>query len=847
MEASEYREQEAAMKDFLLGIRKRFVRCFQLVGIVAVLCWTGLEPAIAQDNGRPNILFIAVDDLKPQTGCYGDSLAITPNIDAIASRGTLFKANYCQQAVCAPSRASLLTGRYPDQTRVWDLQTQMREMNPGIVTIPQYFRQFGYTTAATGKVFDPRSVDDGRDVPSWSVPYRGPWNIKYYDEVAGKPSAYFYASPEAKDTIALLEAEAIELGEDPMSYIRKHYFPPFEKADVPLDAYTDGAISNVGIELLDELSAGNAPFFLAVGFHRPHLPFNAPSEFWDMYQEENFSLAGYHEKALGSPDIAYHNSEELRSYTGIPQTGSIPEATQRKLIHGYYAATSYIDHLIGILIGHLDSLGLSDNTVLVLWGDHGWHLGDHDLWCKHSNFEQATRSLLIISHPGQTNRGSATASPTEFTDIAPTLCELAGLPVPAFFEGESLVPVMTDTMATVREASLSQYPRNGKMGYSLRTERYRYTRWTNNDGTLYANELYDYLEDPMETIDFSEDDSYQTLVSRFDSMLVERIRIPSTQNRIRFEVTGTDPSGDTVAISDASIYFEAETRLTGPGGSSLFTHVNGDFSFLVTAKRYDPCSDTLRIEGDTTVHLFIGNPDMHISIRAENFYTGEAVRAARVVLNSEEQMTGPDGWITLTEKTGTYEMLVETDGFETWSGMINVAGDTSLTCRLKPTRSTVKIIVKEGVNPVAGLPVILDTLVRMTNSWGIALFEDISTQAEHPWIVEKEGYATRSGTIHLLADTTVSVLIEQATFQSEEERTPKLHIWPNPATDMLHLSHPGQGPFILQLMDSSGRVMLNSSWTGNYHRINLGALDRGIYLLGIRSRNGIQVRRVEKL
>jgi arylsulfatase A-like enzyme len=542
---------------------------------VALIMWPlGIY---AQDTTGLNVLFIAVDDLKPLLGCYGDTMAVTPNIDAIARKGTLFASNYCQQAVCAPSRVSLMTSRYPDQTRVWDLQTQMRKMDPGIVSLPQYLRKFGYRTAATGKVFDTSSVDDDRDKPSWSVPYGKPWDIRYYNEETGKPAAYFYASQEAKDTIAKLEAEAAQLGVDEMEHIRAHYFPPVECADVPTDAYTDGAIAKVGIELLDQLAAGDPPFFLAVGFNRPHLPFNAPREFWDLYDPEALSLAPFQQKATGSPDIAYHNYDELRSYTGIPESGPLPEETQLELIHGYYTATSYIDHLIGLLINRLDELGLSDRTAIVLWGDHGWHLGDHQLWCKHSNFEQATRSPMIISYPGQPNPGTSTGSPTEFTDIAPSICEMAQVEIPAYFEGESLIPLMEDTLAVIRNGSLSQYPRNGRMGYSLRTERYRYTKWVNSDGSHYASELYDYREDPLETIDYSENPDYGSIVSQLDRMVTERIQIPSTQKKIVFKITGINKLGDTVAIENAVIGFEHASQYSNARGDSLFTHHVGVF------------------------------------------------------------------------------------------------------------------------------------------------------------------------------------------------------------------------------------------------------------------------------
>ena len=801
----------------------------------------------AQDSTGLNVLFIAVDDLKPLLGCYGDTMAVTPNMDAIARKGTLFSTNYCQQAVCAPSRVSLMTSRYPDQTRIWDLQTQMREMDPGIVSLPQYLRRFGYSTAATGKIFDSRSVDDDRDQPSWSIPYGAPWDIRYYNEETGKPAAYFYASPEAKDTITKLQAEAALLGVDEMTHIKAHYFPPIECADVPVDAYTDGAIANVGIELLDQLAAGDSPFFLAVGFNRPHLPFNAPREFWDLYDREQFSLAAFQQKAAGSPDIAYHNSSELRSYTGIPESGSVPEETQLELIHGYYAATSYIDHLIGSLIRRLDELGLTDQTAIVLWGDHGWHLGDHDLWCKHSNFEQATRSPLIISYPGQPHPGASTSSPTEFTDIAPSICEITHVEIPVFFEGESLIPLMEDTMAVVRSGSLSQYPRGSRMGYSLRTERYRYTEWVNSDGSHYESELYDYQVDPLETIDYSDNPDYQSVVSQLDSIVSERILHPSTQKKILFRITGRNELGDTVNIGNAVISFEHASQHTNSKGETLFTHFEGDFPFQIEADGYDPFSGNIQVTGDTVVHVFLGSSDLIISFQVVNFYTGRGVTKTKVVLNGEEKLTDGDGMATFAEKMGDYDLMVEHDTYENWSGLVSIDKDTSFIFKLKPTHSFVKIWLKEGGAQVINTPVRLDTMIATSTAVGIARFDNVPTQVVYPYVVEKDGYEIRTGTLHLVTDTTVTVQMERITSGTNGFPQQELSLWPNPARDLVHMVVPGQGPFHFTLTTASGQLICSETFTGNVHNADLQSFDNGIYLLTVHSRYSVITYRIIKI
>ncbi|MDO8951535.1 MAG: sulfatase, partial [Draconibacterium sp.] len=412
-----------------------------------------------KETGKPNILFIAVDDLKPILGCYGDKLVKTPNIDKLAERGTVFMRNYCQQAVCGPSRASVMSGMRPDYTRVWDLKTRMRDMNPDILTIPQYFISQGYQTAGIGKVYDPRCVDDDLDKPSWSIPYFRKSDM-YFSKTTGKPEGQFQL-PETKALVKKYteEAEAKGLkGKDLNDYVGLRIKPSVECIDVPNNAYTDGANVLHAKDILAELAKDGKPFFFAVGFSKPHLPFVAPKKYWDLYKRDQMPLAPYQQAAKNSPGLAYHNAGELYSYTDIPPISSfsdqragldLPLEKQKELIHGYYAATSYTDAHIGVLLKTLDSLGLSKNTIIVLWGDHGWHLGDHNLWCKHTNFEQAARAPLLIFAPGI--KASKSESPSEFIDIFPTLCDLAGVSIPGHLDGESLVPVMKNPDRKVKD------------------------------------------------------------------------------------------------------------------------------------------------------------------------------------------------------------------------------------------------------------------------------------------------------------------------------------------------------------------------------------------------------------
>jgi len=489
-----------------------------------------LNVSFVSAQQKKNILFIAVDDLKPTVRAFGDEFAQTPNMDKLAESGFVFNSNYVQQAVCGPSRASVFTGWRPDRTMVTDLKTLIRDKNPDVVTMPQYFKENGYYTYATGKIYDPRSVDKEYDAISWSEPYVSPYLLP---GSGGDPIIGYYQSEEHKMQRHLYEkmADAKGLtGNKRNAFLRKSFKPSTEKADVPDDAYYDGRIANDAIRKLDELSKKEQPFLLMVGFKRPHLPFAAPTKYWDLYDAGDIDLAKYQKHAKGGPAIAYHNNGELRSYTDIPkafdENGILNKAKQRELIHGYYAATSYVDAQIGKLLDKLKEENLSDNTIIVLWGDHGWHLGDHGLWCKHTNFEQATRSPLIIidpsKEPGKTN------IPVESLDIFPTLCELVGINAEPTSQGISLVPFL-DGGETEKKYAVSQWPKrniNG-MGYTIRTEHYRYTEWyekyestsPRSDKNIVASELYDYQTDPLETKNLVHNKKYAAVLAEHKALL----------------------------------------------------------------------------------------------------------------------------------------------------------------------------------------------------------------------------------------------------------------------------------------------------------------------------------------
>ena len=503
--------------------------------ILIFLCFVFSIRCFAQsDQQRPNILFIAVDDLKPTIGSFGDTFAQTPVMDALSSEATVFLNNHTQQAVCGPSRASLMTGKRPDYTKVRDLKTRMRDINPDILTIPEYFKNNGYHTVGIGKIYDPRCVDNDRDKPSWSVPFIKEGQLEY-DKAYGEPAFGYYQNKEIKNQIRLLRAEVKAQGKKNVNkHVRNQYKPPVGSADVPDEAYVDGAIAEKTKLLLQDLSKDQTePFFLAVGFKRPHLPFTAPQKYWDLYNREDIQLAKFQKKSVNGPDVAYHTSGEMQSYKTLESEFtisdenllSLDDSFQKELIHGYYACTSYIDTQIGKILKTLKETGLDENTIIVVWGDHGWHLGDHSLWCKHSNFEQATRSPLIIYNP-KIKKGVKVTSPTEFVDIFPTLCEAANLSIPDNLDGASLNSLVEGKTTSPKSYAVSQWHSAKKNGYSFRTEQYRYTVWVSDkkstepifEKDIFAEELYDYKTDPLETYNRIDDEAYAMHKQRFQKI-----------------------------------------------------------------------------------------------------------------------------------------------------------------------------------------------------------------------------------------------------------------------------------------------------------------------------------------
>lgn len=470
---------------------------FSLLALGSFLCAGSL---LGQDGERPNVLLIAVDDLKPTIGAYGDPLAKTPNLDRLAERGMRFDRAYCNQAVCAPSRNNLMVGSRSTSLGVYNLQTNFREAVPDAVTVTQYFMRHGWRAEGIGKVYH---IGHGNtdDADSWSVPFQRESVVEYVNPANSadgnltREEAYF--TNQRLDNIRDLPRGAA-----------------WENEDVADDAYADGRIADEGIRRLRAARESEEPFFLALGFVKPHLPFTVPRKYWEIHDRNAFSLAERQTLPEGAPLYAGKGLLELDQYEPIPERPPLDPDLQRTLIHGYYASVSYVDAQIGRVLDELDRLELSDNTIVVLWGDHGWHFGDHGAWTKHTNYEEANRIPFVIFAPGVVAPGSSTGQFAETVDLYPTLAELAGLPppeVPQSLDGTSLAPVLRDPQARVRDHAYHAYPRRPQgrflLGRAIRTERYRLVEWKSPGAAPETAEfeLYDYEADPGETKNLAKD------------------------------------------------------------------------------------------------------------------------------------------------------------------------------------------------------------------------------------------------------------------------------------------------------------------------------------------------------
>jgi iduronate 2-sulfatase len=484
--------------------RRKFLKMAGM-GVSAAALEMDLVRALAAEvaGGRKkNVLFFFVDDMRVQLGCYGKTQVKSPNIDKLAADGTLFERAYCSQAICAPTRICTLSGVRPDSTGIYGLDNPLRASGNDVVTLPQHFKQRGYETITIGKVYHHR--DDDKD--NWSrMPSHEGRN---------------YASPENRALLKQKEAESKEKGLTGRAKSQHVRGPAAECADVPDEAYSDGGIAKAAVEQLRELK--DRSFFMCVGFYKPHLPFCAPQKYWDLYKREEFAVPD-RKKPEAMPPVALGDFGELRSYTDIPKAGPIDDEGTRQLLHGYHACVSFTDAQVGKVLAELDALGLAQNTVVVIWGDHGWKLGEYGSWCKHTNFELDTHVPLIFRGPGIAV-GKRCKHIVEMVDVYPTLADLTDGAVPGHCAGASMRALLEKgESADWKNMAVSQYPRSHEgqpvMGYSLRKDQWRYTEWHRKDGKVVAKELYDHSGSGIASVNVADKPEHTELVEKLSALL----------------------------------------------------------------------------------------------------------------------------------------------------------------------------------------------------------------------------------------------------------------------------------------------------------------------------------------
>ena len=472
-----------------MGSQALSVRMGGVLLVCGLLCLS-VNRGVAAD--RPNVLMILVDDLKPALGCYGDQAAKTPHLDRFAARALRFELAYCNQAVCAPSRFSLLLGAHSTRTGLYHLGSQLRTLHPTAVTLPQYFAKHGYRTESLGKVFHV-GHGNGGDPESFSVPHFSERVIEYLDVAST-------GGQLTREEALFTNQRLGETGQLPRG-------AAFESPDAADDDYADGRVAKETILRLqaarERREVSGVPFFIVAGFVRPHLPFSAPKKYWDLHDPRQLPQPEREQFPEGAPDVAVKRGGEIVNYAPVPVSGAIDDELQRRLIHGYYASTSYVDAQIGRVLEELERLQLDRNTIVVIWGDHGFHLGDLGIWTKHTNYEQANRIPLMIAVPGVTRANTVTRQLAESVDIYPTLAELAGLPIPDVsqgLDGKSLVPVLRDPEQRVRDHAYHVFPKS-VLGRAIRTERYRLVEWkrVGEPESAAVYELYDYATSSVET------------------------------------------------------------------------------------------------------------------------------------------------------------------------------------------------------------------------------------------------------------------------------------------------------------------------------------------------------------
>jgi iduronate 2-sulfatase len=482
-----------------------------LTSALIVGCKAPQEKQAEKPNKKYNVLFVSIDDLRPSLGAFDDQYVVSPNLDAFAETGTTFRSTYCQAAVCAPSRASLMSGLRPDSTRVWHLGDKFRELHPNMITMPMHFKSHGYHTVCIGKIFHNYMPDSS----SWDEPDLRPVQFAR-PEWLGRDGETFYVNKETQ--------RKQKLKRDSIVKLRPNYYadgwnngPAWEMEDVHDTLYYDGAQTELARRTLTRLAKKNQPIYMALGYFRPHLPCAAPKKYWDLYDRDSIPMAASPGIPKNAPIMSMNLMYELRGYDGFghlkhPTVNVMSEDTARILKHGYYASVSYVDAQFGKIVQHLKDLGIYENTIIIVWGDHGWKLGEHNSWCKQTNYNIDIHVPMMVHKPGQANPGAQTFEITELVDIFPSLCELAEIPAPDYMQGLSFAPLMGNPDQPWKKAAFSQFHRRPKvtpdgkryMGYSIRTKTHHYVEWYYWDhkagerGDFVVAELYDSVEDPDE-------------------------------------------------------------------------------------------------------------------------------------------------------------------------------------------------------------------------------------------------------------------------------------------------------------------------------------------------------------
>ncbi|MCJ7680845.1 MAG: sulfatase-like hydrolase/transferase [Candidatus Aminicenantes bacterium] len=490
--------------------RREFIKWTAAAGLSGLLPGCGL---LSRPDKRLNILFVIVDDLRPELGCYGNPEIHTPHFDRFAKESVLFSRTHCQAAACAPSRASVFLGQRPDTTRVWNLSEKFRQIHPNAVTMPQHFDRFGYHTVSMGKMFHNHMPDP----VSFNEPDLRPPVYATPGMIDRDPESFYY---DEELNAELAEVRLRRLAKNPNAYGDGWpYGRSWESSDAPDNAFYDGAQTDLAVKKLKELKNRKDPFFFGLGYFRPHLPFVAPKKYWDLYDRDRLSPAPNPFLPENAPTFAMNTAYELTACYDLewvkhPAVEPLPEETARLLKHGYYASVSYVDACFGRLMDGLKETGLDRNTIVVVWGDHGWKLGEHGSWCKQTNYNIDTRVPLMIRVPGMDSAGETCDSLTELVDLYPTLCDLTGVKAPDGMEGVSLKPLLADPGRKIKSAAFSQYNQRPKntldggryMGYSMVTEQYHYVEWYTWDddkkqsGDKVGVELYDNGSDPQENV-----------------------------------------------------------------------------------------------------------------------------------------------------------------------------------------------------------------------------------------------------------------------------------------------------------------------------------------------------------